>query len=117
MAGHHRIDSDQVANVDSCYIAAELANPANGLVPHDLARVAATVFAGVSVKVRAANASGDHIDHHLAGFRHRIRSFLDRHVVISAQYQRLHGAMVGGSATCWFPPKPIPGAVAGTLDK
>ena len=90
MAGHHRVDGHQLADRQSCHVWSELSNPADGLVSHDLARVAATVLAGIAVKVRAADAGGDHLDHCLARPRHRIGPFLNRDVVVIAQYQRSH---------------------------
>jgi hypothetical protein len=90
VAGHHRVDGHQLADRQSCHVYAEFSNPADGLVSHDLARVAATVLAGIAVKVRAADAGGDHFDHCLARPRHRIGPFLNRDVVEVAQYQRSH---------------------------
>ena len=70
----------------------ELVDPADGLVTHHLARMAAAVFPGVAVEVRAADAGGDHVDDYLSRPGPRIGPFLNRDVVELAQYERSHGA-------------------------
>jgi hypothetical protein len=57
-------------------------------VSHDLAGMAATVLAGIAVKVRDTDAGSDRLDHRLARPWHRIGPFLNRDVVVIAQYQR-----------------------------
>ena len=75
----------------SGYPGAQLVDPADCLVPHHLAGVAAPVLPRVAVEVRAADAGGDHLDDHLRRAWLRIGPFLDRDVVEIAQYQRFHG--------------------------
>ena len=95
MAGHHRVDRHQLADFDFCHVWSELSNPADGLVSHDLAGVAATVLAGVAVKVRAAYAGGDDLDHCLARPWHWIGPFLNRDVVVIAQVPALSWPYLG----------------------
>ena len=65
-AGHHRVDGDQLAGREVGYAGAELVDPADRLVAHHLAGMAAPVLPGVAVEVRAADAGGDDLDDHLA---------------------------------------------------
>ena len=89
-AGHHRVDGDQLAGREVGHARAELVDPADRLVAHHLAGMAAPVLPGVAVEVRAADAGGDDLDDHLARFRLRLGPFLHRDVVCTTQHQCLH---------------------------